>query len=202
MSEFGLAYIKTMRDEGGYANSSSDRGGETWKGIARAFHPNWIGWGIVDDVKAKTGMRSTIDNLRAWRSVGAALEDIDQIERMVQEFYRKEFWNAIHGDEIESQAIANELFDIAVNMHPSRAKMFLQTALNLLNSDQKFWPDLVLDGNLGPKTFGALRACAARGDLPLLLKVINVQQGCHYLDQLKRPSQEGFARAWFSRVTI
>jgi hypothetical protein len=48
----------------------------------------------------------------------------------------------------------------------------------------------------------ALRACEARGDLKLLLKVVNLQQGCHYLEQLKRPSQEGFARAWLSRVNF
>lgn len=202
MAEFSLAYIKTMNDEGGYANSSKDRGGETWKGIARVFHPMWGGWPIVDDIKAKVGQRSTIDNLKAWRAVDSALAGIESLERMVQDFYKANFWNEIDGDSIDSQAIANELFDIAVNMHPSRARIFLQTGLNALNVDQKYWPDLVVDGKLGDKSFSALRACAARGDLPLLLKVLNIQQGCHYLDQLRRPSQEGFARAWLSRVDI
>jgi len=39
------------------------------------------------------------------------------------------------------------------------------------------------------------------GDAELLLKVLNVLQGAHYIDRMEHlPSQETFARGWFRRV--
>ncbi len=39
------------------------------------------------------------------------------------------------------------------------------------------------------------------GDAGLLLKVLNVLQGAHYIDRMEHlPSQETFARGWFRRV--
>jgi lysozyme family protein len=199
MADFTISYGKTMKDEGGYANSSHDSGKETWKGIARFYHPTWKGWAIIDEAKGNT---ITLDRPDEWRVLNEILLPLVDLEVMVQHFYRENFWNAFVGGAIESQALADELFDIAVNMNPSRAKSFLQNGLNMLNSDQKHWPDIIVDGDIGPGTLSALRACTARGDLSLLLKIVNLQQGCHYLEQLKRPSQEVFARAWLSRVNI
>ena len=48
---FGEIFKKTMGHEGGYAFHELDRGGETYKGIARNFHKNWEGWKIVDNCK-------------------------------------------------------------------------------------------------------------------------------------------------------
>ncbi len=40
-------------------------------------------------------------------------------------------------------------------------------------------------------------------DRKLLLKVLNVLQGAHYIDRMEHlPSQETFARGWFSRVFL
>lgn len=207
MANFEISYTKTMKVEGEYANSSSDRGGETWKGIARKFHPTWKGWAIIDDGKSLLAVRKdialpTLDDTAMWKRINALLSADSDLEKLVQEFYREKFWNEFVGGAIDSQDLADELFDIAVNMGPARAKSFLQNGLNMLNSDQRHWPDISVDGDIGAVTLSALRACELRGDLPLLLKVVNIQQGCHYLDQLKRPSQEGFARSWLSRVDL
>ncbi|MEE9384342.1 MAG: glycosyl hydrolase 108 family protein [Nannocystaceae bacterium] len=41
------------------------------------------------------------------------------------------------------------------------------------------------------------------GDARLLLKVLNVLQGAHYIDRMEHlPSQETFARGWFTRVSL
>ena len=45
MADFQPAFEKMIRNEGGYTlhNVASDRGGQTFAGIARNFHPNWPG---------------------------------------------------------------------------------------------------------------------------------------------------------------
>lgn len=51
MADFNKAHLEVMGNEGGYANNPADSGGETYKGIARKFHPAWPGWKMVDDLK-------------------------------------------------------------------------------------------------------------------------------------------------------
>ncbi len=37
--------------EGGYTNDPVDVGGETYRGIARRYNPQWEGWDLIDDTK-------------------------------------------------------------------------------------------------------------------------------------------------------
>lgn len=94
MAEFETAFEKTMQNEGGYVlhQVKGDRGGMTYAGISRRYHPEWSGWRILD---------SGIDS--------PALTGI------VRDFYRENFWARICGDDITDQASAESLFDFAVN---------------------------------------------------------------------------------------
>ena len=76
--EFKEAYKKTVANEGYLSNNPNDRGGMTWKGIARNVHPNWAGWKEIDKI---------LDN-------GGKIVDVKvngYIEGLVQEFYFREF---------------------------------------------------------------------------------------------------------------
>lgn len=48
MADFLQAYESMIRNEGGYTlhTVAGDRGGMTYAGIARNFHPNWPGWAL------------------------------------------------------------------------------------------------------------------------------------------------------------
>ncbi len=61
MADFDIAYRLTMKHEGGYANNKADRGGETYRGIARKFWSGWIGWPLVDDAKKQPGFPKSLD---------------------------------------------------------------------------------------------------------------------------------------------
>lgn len=126
MAEFEPAFEKMILNEGGYSlhTVKADRGGMTYAGISRNFHPYWPGWRLID-------------------------EDPDNpvLTEMVREFYRENFWNRIHGDEIKSQAIAQSVFDFAVNAG-------IKTAVKLAQIIVKATPD----GIMGPKTLEALNA--------------------------------------------
>lgn len=196
-ADFDAAFDATMGHEGGYANDPSDFGGETYRGIARRFHPGWPGWEIVDYAKTARG---TLEASLAERSF--------QLEPLVREFYRAEFWLKVGADQIGSQAVADELFDTGVNMGPTRAVEFLQVALNALNRSDRgdhgsYFDDLVEDGDIGPATQGALQIYLSRDSDRYLLTLLNVQQGAFYLARMRKiPSQERFARGWLKRVEL
>jgi len=122
---------------------------------------------------------------------------------LVADFYRRTFWDPLQGDALPEQSLAAELFDTAVNMGLTRATEFLQRALNVLNRNGKLYADLVVDGDLGPRTLAAVRAYLKTDKVELLLKILNVLQGARYIQLMDQsPGQEAFARGWFRRVEI
>lgn len=188
MANFLEAYSITLGHEGGYSNDPDDVGGETYKGIARRYHPSWRGWFIIDNYKRQAGFPNN------------AYSDTD-LDVSVKEFYKANYWDVNLLDEFRSQALANEMFDTGVNMGIGRAAKFLQKALNLLNKNQKIYADIVEDGAIGPNTLRALNACLDyRGD-SYLFKILNLLQGNHYLEYMtKSPTQEKYAYGWLKRV--
>ena len=102
MADYKHAIAKVLLTEGGYVNDSADAGGETYKGIARNFWPNWTGWSVIESAKKKDGFPA---NLNPRNILGDA----------VMNFYRTNFWDKVGGDMIASQTIADMLVDSAVN---------------------------------------------------------------------------------------
>jgi lysozyme family protein len=189
MAEFDLAYAKTSAHEGGYAKDPIDRGGETYRGIARLRHPGWAGWERIDAHKRKGAFP---DNLAADRTLQAR----------VRTFYRSVFWDRCRGDELADQALANELYDSAVNLGVRRAVRFLQSSLNLLNRNQRDYADLIEDGWFGRKTLAALDALLKKDrNSEALVKMMNIHQGARYIEIMAAdPGQERFARGWIRRA--
>jgi len=190
--DFDIAFLKTMKNEGGYSNRKNDVGGETVWGISRVYHPGWSGWAEIDRLK-KDFPGFYIERVKAPTS---------KLFEMIKLFYREQFWNRFLGDMLTDQRLANEIFDTAVNMGVVRAVSFLQRSLNCLNRDQALYPDIVEDGVMGGKTLNALKALPFK-DYEVLLKMMNVLQGMHCMDFMKKSSvQEENARGWFARVEI
>jgi len=191
MAHFETSLALVLRHEGGYVFDPDDAGGETYRGIARRYHPDWPGWAIIDAHKAEGD------------GFVRRLDADEVLQAQVAEFYRVQFWNRLWGERLPDQALADELLDTAVNMGVRRAVTFLQAALNLLNRNQRDYLDLAEDGLLGPKTLATVRTCLARGDGPHLLKLCNLLQGMHYIEVTRRnPVQEKFLRGWLARVAI
>jgi len=189
---FDRAFDEVMGYEGGYSNHPDDRGGETYRGIARNRHPDWSGW-------------QRVDKYRWHDEFPDILNEDEGLQELVREFYRKEFWNRISGDEVSeiSHDVARELFDVAVNMGTYRAGTFLQRALNLLNKHERLYPDLRVDGDIGPRTLSALRTLVKDKGEYTLLKMLNVMQGCQYIYLAETDqSQETNIWGWFRRVSI
>lgn len=181
---FRAAIAITLGHEGVKSDHPLDPGGQTYMGISRVYWPEWEGWAVIDQDGGDDPITRRL------------------LDRLVHEFYRVEFWQRFNGDRVSalSHAIAAELFDTSVNLGVHRAVTILQQALNLLNRNQLFYPDIVEDGRLGPRTINVLERYLAGSPVNRLLKVMNSLQAAHYIDQMRRwPEKEEF-RGWFDRV--
>lgn len=195
MENFKTAFDKTMAHEEGYANDPDDLGGETIRGIARAYHPKWLGWAKIDLIKAHGNTTA--------EQINAIVKSDPTLIHLILEFYRDEFWDKIRGDELPLE-LSMEMFDTAVNMSPSRAIEFLQEGLNLSNRNQKDYPDILVDSKLGPTTMNTLKLYQTKSprDIQFLINIMNILQGCYYINRYRQsPTQEKY-HGWFNRVII
>ena len=201
MADFYPPYRATRGHEKGHVNHARDRGGETYHGVARNRWPNWEGWALIDQSIERSGRLTPLV--------------AEQIEPMLERFYRVNFWDPIKGDDIPTQALAGLLFDIAVNQGTPWAGMYLQRALNALNRGGRDYPDLVPDSVIGPQTLGAVRAFLERrrgtvlrfGEEPrrvggesILLAAVAFQKWQRWADITRDDeSQEDFTNGWAVR---
>ncbi len=116
MANHSIAYKKTAGNEGGWNHVKGDSGGETYKGIARNYHPKWEGWKLVDKAKP-------LKHNQVIKS--------DELDKLVVSFYKKNFWDVIGGDQIEDQFVANTLYDFGVNAGYGRSIQNIQEVLGL-----------------------------------------------------------------------
>lgn len=131
MANFLKALNITLRHEGGYANDPDDKGGETYQGIARAFNPDWAGWGFLDSLPYK-----------------AINQVFNQLNSYVADFYHQRYWLKNSLDQINSDQVANAVFDWLVNS--GGAAKQIQLVLNSLGNS------LVVDGLIGRNTIAAI----------------------------------------------
>ncbi len=169
---------EVMREEGGYVNDPSDSGGETNFGITA----------------------------KVARASGYAGAMLDMPRQVAFDIYAARYWDALQADDIcaLSQHVAAEVVDTGVNMGTGRAGKFLQRALTVLNSGGKLYPDLVVDGAIGPATIRALKAYLAKRDVETLLTALNCLQGAFYIELAeRREKDERFVYGWLkNRVVI
>ncbi|HLO59025.1 MAG TPA: glycosyl hydrolase 108 family protein [Lentimicrobium sp.] len=186
MAKFETAYKLTCGQEGGYSNSSHDKGGETYRGISRKWFPEWKGWKVIDSYKANHDLQQ-----------GEYINDF-VLEELVYDFFEAEFWDANRLSEITSQEIANEVYDTAVNMGKNTAAVYLQKAVNLLNRNQKDYNDIKVDGHIGTATLSLVNRYP---NSAVLIKVLNgLQFACYLQICEKDPDQEYNFRGWLNRV--
>lgn len=167
--------------EGGYSLNPNDSGGATM-------------WGVTADTARRNGYQGAMSQMPRETAVA---------------IYRSEYFTAPGFDKVYdlSQPIAEELFDTGVNLGLSIPTPWLQRALNALNRQHTDYPDIPVDGRIGPQTVGALRVYlnlrGADGERNVL-KLLNCLQGVHYLDITEaRPANEAFINGWLiNRVGI
>ncbi len=187
--DFSIAFNKSQVNEGILSNNPKDKGGFTYKGISRIKHPAWPGWKIIDTF-VETGHAPSLLNKNS------------NLQILVTQFYRAEYWSKIKGDLLPSQLISNEVFDSSVNMGVTIGSKFLQRTINLLNRNARLYPDISADGIIGPQTLSALNQCIRLNSEKLVYNLLNFYQASRYIQLMERDrTQEDFI-GWFNRIDI
>lgn len=167
--------------EGGYVNHPADRGGVTAYGITEAVARANDYTGSMRDFKRE----------------------------MAVPIYLRRYVNDPGFNKVlaVSPVIGEEMIDTGVNMGVGIPGPWLQRILNALNQQARLFPDVAVDGKIGPATIGALRAVIAHrgynGEVAIA-RALNCLQGARYLEITeKRPANEAFFYGWMvNRVGI
>lgn len=168
MSDFEKAIPVVLEHEGGYVNNPNDNGGATNYGISLRFLVTIDPTATIDDIKEMTKNKA----------IG---------------LYKKHWWDKYNYGEIDSQLIANKVFDMAVNMGPQQAHILLQKAVNSAGPVNV----LLCDGILGSETL----RWTNRIDDSILIKKLSEQAALYYVKLVYNKSNlVEFLRGWLNRA--
>lgn len=170
MANFETALTLVLRHEDAKLSGivTEDGGGRTRFGIAERFHPQ-LGDAFYCGTK---------DN---------ALE-------IANEIYRRDYWDAIQGDEIADQDVASKLLDMAVNMGVRQAAVLCQRAASVVLAIS-----LMEDGLIGAKTMSAINASSP----PALLAHLRDASAAFYRHiAAVRPEAAPYLRGWLARASV
>lgn len=181
MAQLEIAEKKTLHWEGGYCNVAGDKGGETIFGIARNMHPSLQIWNIVDSYKKDL---KPFDKTK-YKELEARCLNNENFKACMQAFYKKEFWDKIQGDALESQEVANALYDFAVNSGVARAVKSLQAILNLK-----------ADGVLGNISLSAINA---ENGTALCNRLCD-KRAAFFKEIAQKGQNAKFLKGWLNRV--
>ena len=174
MNVFYKALSHTLNIEGGFVDDPSDSGGKT-------------NLGITERLARKHGYRGRMQDLPRPTAIN---------------IYHDAFWSRMHLDDVaaQSEEVAVELFDSAVNVGVWRCSEWFQRLLNALNNRESLYPDIVVDGIVGPRTLSTWRAYFShRGTegADVFRRGINAMQGAFYVSLAeRRQKDERFLYGW------
>jgi len=99
--------------------------GNTYMGINRLSHPDWMGWYIIDQCKKEvhcSSLSSTLD------------EDLI-LHNLVYNFYYEKYWKEIFADTMPA-SLAIVVFDCAVTHGCNRSFKFIQESINTIYGEK------------------------------------------------------------------
>lgn len=172
MTPFEAAWARTGPKEGAYSDHPADRGGPTK-------------WGVTERVARANGYTGAMQDLTEDRAKVIA---------------KTQYWDVLNLDRLAvlSQPIAMELFDTLYN--GGEPGQWLQRCLNVLNQQGRIYPDMNVDGRIGPLTLAAMQAYLARRGAEgeqVMLEALNHLQGCRFIGIAENnQSQEAFVYGW------
>lgn len=172
--------------EGGWVKHNDDLGGETIWGITRTTADEWSS---------------------LWAKHGWDGKDMRQMPKsLAYEIYDVAWWRRMSLDAIWeiNPYLAERIFDFGINAGRANAVRALQRILNVSNRGGTDYPDIAVDGGLGPTTLATLNAFLKRNPnegCDQLTMMMFSMQNYHYVDiSEKRHANESFTNGWRNRV--
>lgn len=177
---FEKAFAHLMQFEGNYANVAGDMGGETYKGIARRWHPHWSGWTLIDRYKLANGPLK-------WNQY----IPIPELDEKVKAFYQLHYWKEIYADQIRDAHVSHLVFEFYVHSGATGMKIVQHCVNYLLDQDK-----LKIDGIIGKVSLHWINKIP--GDL--LHDLIKERRRDFLQGLAQQPGQHKFLKGWMKRV--
>jgi len=169
MANFSLYFPILLKFEGGYVNNPKDNGGPTNLGVTLK---EWLSSGYDKD--------------------GDGDIDVQDLKRITpkdaEKIAKLKYWDKVRGDEINSQSVAEFLFDWAYMSGPGTAIRKLQEVL-----------EITIDGIIGNKTIGAINST----NPVTLFNLLKARREKFFRDIVNNnPSQKVFLKGWLNRNNL
>src|SRR3990167_6174307 len=117
-ADFNKAQELVKRAEGGYSNDPRDKG-------------NW-----VDGILVGTNWGISAPVLKVYLGHILTMEETKKLSYSTAlEIYKKGYWNAIKGDQINDQKLAEMLYDTSVNQGSGKAIKYVKDSLDIKTYD-------------------------------------------------------------------
>lgn len=167
MADFSKYFKTLMNHEGGFVDDPHDHGGATKYGITLG---TWLSKGYDKNKDGKVN----VEDLK--------LISVDDAEKIA----KKDYWDTVKGDDINSQSIAEFVFDWGYNSGPRTAIKKLQQVLGVEE-----------DGTIGNRTISALNSSVQRETFDKL-----VSSRLAFVENIVKndSSQAKFLKGWKNRI--
>lgn len=128
MADFDRAFKKVVFNEGGYVNDPDDAGGETYMGISRRAYPNSIIWKHIDEITKR---------YKTIKTINQKLKENIELTEKIKAIYKSDYWMPFNLDNVNTQRLADQIFDNAVNRGVSATKKLIQRIKNEMEMFKK-----------------------------------------------------------------
>ncbi len=173
-----------VKEGSAYTDRKNDRGGKTKYGIIET---------------------TTLQYKHLWAKHGFTGDMRLLPEGLAFDIY-VEIWNSMKLDAVHAidWQLAEKIFDLGVNKGGGFAGKYLQRMLNALNNQAKLYPDLKIDGDIGPTTIGRLNdyvKVRGKQGIQIMIFALFILQGNSYVVMSEGDvSQEENAYGWMVRI--
>lgn len=130
--------VEFSNDNSRLLHKNEGENGLTFYGIYQSAHPSWYGWSIIERY---------LVNVPDLQKCSVVLSNLSDLNRLVETFYKKEFWDKLQLDLIKSEHKQLEIMCFAINVGIQQCIRKLQELLNVK-----------VDGIIGKQTIDATNA--------------------------------------------
>lgn len=181
-----------LSKEGPYSNLINDIGKETCYGISRVYNKYWKGWNIIDELKNKTNNEKELKK---------EISKNIKINELVKQYYLDNYWGKLRLDYIDNLELIEIMFSSSIHKNTYKTIKWLQESLNLLNQNEKLYPDILEDGLIGNITIRTINKCLKYNRGQALIWIFKIKYANYLLENIKfNKSQEDFTLGWMNRI--
>lgn len=180
MTKKALQLIKAVEfsnDNKKLLHKNPTENGLTYFGIYEKSHPTWSGWKTI---KAYLELEPDLEKC------SVILSNVSDLNKKVEDFIKKEFWDKMKLDFVTSEHKQLELLCFAYNVGIKPAIKVLQETLGI-----------TIDGIIGQQTINALNSF----DESLFDKLFDIEEKEYYNELIEdKPRFKIYKNGWHSRA--